>query len=74
MVHMQSGEKMPDAKLWSDMSLEEKIEHLYEKTHDVISRHAAREFSDNIVRIVDTLERDLIELRRQTGFRRDDPV
>ncbi len=65
---------MPDRKSWSEMSLEEKVEHLYEMTHDVISRHAAREFSDNIVRIVDGLERDLIELRRQTGFRRDEPI
>lgn len=65
---------MPDGKSWSEMSLEEKVEHLYEKTHDVISRNAAHEFSENIVRIVDALERDLIELRRQTGFRRNDPA
>jgi hypothetical protein len=68
---MQSGDKMPDGKSWSEMSLEEKVEHLYEKTQDVISMRAATEFSDNIVRIVDTLERDLIELRRQTGLRRE---
>jgi hypothetical protein len=65
------GEEMPDGKPWSEMSLEEKIEHLYEKMQDVVSRRAASEFSNNIVKIVDALERDLIELRRQTGFRRD---
>jgi hypothetical protein len=68
---MQSGEKMPDGKSWSEMSLEEKVEHLYEKSQDVVSRGAASEFSNNIVKIVDALERDLIELRRQTGFRRE---
>jgi hypothetical protein len=65
------GEKMPDGKSWSEMSLEEKVEHLYEKSQDVVSRRAASEFSNNIVKIVDALERDLIELRRQTGFRRE---
>jgi hypothetical protein len=68
---MQSGDKMPDGKPWSEMSLEEKIEHLYEKSQDVVSRSAASEFSNNIVKIVDAVERDLIELRRQTGFRRE---
>jgi hypothetical protein len=71
---MQSGEEMPNRKSWSEMSLEEKVEHLYEKTQDVISNQTAREFSDNLVRIVDTLERDLIELRRQIGLRREGSV
>lgn len=62
---------MPDGKSWSEMSLEEKVEHLYEKSQDVVSRRAASEFSNNIVKIVDAVERDLIELRRQTGFRRE---
>jgi hypothetical protein len=65
------GKKMPDGKSWSEMSLEEKIEHLYEKSQDMVSRSAASEFSNNIVKIVDAVERDLIELRRQTGFRRE---
>jgi hypothetical protein len=67
----KSGDKMPDGKSWSEMSLEEKIEHLYERSQDVVSRSAASEFSNNIVKIVDAVERDLIELRRQTGFRRE---
>jgi hypothetical protein len=71
---MQSGEEMPNRKSWSEMSLEEKVEHLYEKTQDVISNQAAREFSDNLVKIVDTIERDLIELRRQIGLRREGSV
>ncbi len=60
---------MPDAKSWSEMSLEEKVEHLHEKTQDLFPKSTASEFSYNIVRIVDALERDLIDLRRQIGSR-----
>ncbi len=71
MHFIQLWDKMPDTKSWSEMSLEEKLDHLHERTQDVFPKSTASEFSYNIVRIVDALERDLIELRRQIGFRRE---
>jgi hypothetical protein len=60
-----------DDASWRVMSLEEKVENLHERLQQTISMQSGVEFRDNIVQIVNALERNLSELRMQTGLRRD---
>jgi hypothetical protein len=60
-----------DDASWRVMSLEEKVENLHERLQQTISLQSGVEFRDNIVQIVNALERNLSELRMQTGFPRD---
>jgi hypothetical protein len=64
------GAEVTDDTGWPLLSLEEKVEHLHAKLNDTISTQVATEFRDNIVQIVNAFERNLAELRQQTGFSR----
>jgi hypothetical protein len=59
-----------DDASWRVMSLEEKVENLHQRLQQTISLQSGVEFRDNIVEIVNALERNLSELRMQTGFHR----